>query len=88
MECCKNCKFLYPLKKFIPRQGEEKPRWERSYVCLALPFTEEKDEICYAIVIGHPEEQMCEMFDDRESEPIPFWRGNMKGMIPYQGEKE
>ena len=80
MECCKKCKFLYPLKKFV--NGD----WEYSHVCLLFPFTEEKDEICTAMVIEHPEVQMCEMFDDRESEPIPRWRGNMKGMIPYQGE--
>ena len=60
MECCKNCKFLYPLKKFV--NGD----WEYSHVCLLFPFTEEKDELCYAMVIKHPEVQMCEMFDERE----------------------
>ena len=55
-ECCENCKFLYPLKKFV--NGD----WEYSHVCLLFPFTEEKDEICFAMVIEHPEVQMCEMF--------------------------
>ena len=82
MDCCEKCKFLYPLKKFV--NGD----WEYSHVCLLFPFTEEKDEICYAMVVEHPEVQMCEMFDDRESEPIPVWRGNMKGLKPYQGGEE
>ena len=73
-ECCEKCKFLYPLKKFV--NGD----WEYSYVCLAFPFTEEKDEICYAMVIEHPEVQMCEMFDDTEDEDIDEewydWRDN------------
>ena len=55
-DCCEKCKFLYPLKKFV--NGD----WEYSHVCLLFPFTEEKDEICYAMVIEHPEVQMCEMF--------------------------
>ena len=73
-ECCKNCKFLYPLKKFV--NGD----WEYSHVCLLFPFTEEKDELCTAMVIEHPEVQMCEMFDDTEDEDIDEewydWRDN------------
>ena len=56
MECCEKCKFLYPLKKFV--NGD----WEYSHVCLLFPFTEEKDEICFAQVIEHPEVAICEMF--------------------------
>ena len=55
-ECCAKCKFLYPLKKFV--NGD----WEYSHVCLLFPFTEEKDEICHAMVIEHPDDGQCEMF--------------------------
>lgn len=62
MECCENCKFLYPLKKFV--NGD----WEYSNVCLLFPFTEEKDEICTAMVIEHPDKGMCEMFCEVDNE--------------------
>lgn len=57
-ECCSKCKYLYPLKKFT--QGD----WEYSHVCLLFPFTEEKDDICHAMVIEHPDDGMCEMFKE------------------------
>ena len=59
-ECCEKCKYLYPLKKFT------KDGWEYSSVCLLFPFAKEKDEICYAQVIEHPDVGMCEMFDREE----------------------
>lgn len=74
MDCCEKCKFLYPLKKFV--NGD----WEYSHVCLLFPFTEEKDEHCFALVIEHPDKGMCEMFDDTEGEDIDEewydWRDN------------
>ena len=59
-ECCNKCKYLYPLKKFT------KDGWEYSNVCLAFPLTEKKDDLCYAMVIEHPDVGMCEMFDREE----------------------
>lgn len=57
-ECCRRCKYLYPLKKFV------NGGWEYSHVCLLFPFTEERDEICHAMVIEHPDDGMCEMFKE------------------------
>ena len=60
-ECCRNCKFLYLLKKL-------NGGWEYSHVCLLFPFTEEKDEDCFAMVIDHPDDGMCEMFEEEEND--------------------
>lgn len=55
-ECCDNCKYLYPLKKFTDQD------WEYSHVCLLSPMTEEKDNNCFALTVDDPLDSMCEMF--------------------------
>ena len=59
-ECCNNCKYLYPLKKFKNHD------WEYSHVCLLFPMTEEKDNNCSALVVENPLDSMCEMFSEVE----------------------
>lgn len=64
-EHCSLCKFLYPLEHWVWCEEEQVNHCEKSHVCLLFPLTEEKDDICFAMVIDEPERGLCESFTPR-----------------------